>query len=473
MIRSLNIWLSAGFFLVALLVTGTLRAQETRRVGIVKFEGQSASAIQAQVTQGLKQSDRIELVSSREVASTASRLGNSLRSDSDYQEVGEALELSAFIEGTSEKERRGRDLIIVVRVRDASTGEVIHEQTWKKRRSQVKTLRSAAWDKLGPPISQTSAPSGKRKPSKQKPVAEVEPEEEEESEEEVEETPPPRTRPRREVQHEEAEAGEEEEQEDEPARAIKRSAKHPALVLYLGPRLMWRTLKYATQTNLNSYSNDGGSPAFNLALGARWFPGAHTSTGWYSNLGLDFDLDYSMGLKSKLPRGGGTVGTKAYELGVGALYRVRLGDFEPFLRIGYVKHVFAVDVPQTEILPKLDYNAVRFGLGTSVGFVDWLAIDASFAYLIVLGTGELEDYVEKGDVSTSAWEANAGVTIRFKEVYGIRLGLDYRRYKYDFGNSYNDPSMTSTMTPGLPNSGTDSYFRLGLTFVYTLPGAAK
>ena len=65
--------------------------------------------------------------------STADRLGTRWSSGSDYKEVGEALELSAFVEGTVVKE--GRNLQATVSVRDASTGEVIHEETWSKRRS--------------------------------------------------------------------------------------------------------------------------------------------------------------------------------------------------------------------------------------------------------------------------------------------------------------------------------------------------
>ena len=477
MIRSLNIWLSAWALVVTVLASAGSAEAQTKRVGIAKFEGQSASAIQAQITSGLKERDEVEIVSAREVAGTASRLGNSLSTDSDFQEVGEALELSAIIEGESERDRKGRDLNITVRVRDASTGDVVHEQTWKKRRSQVKQLKGLAWRGLGPAIMQTSAPAPKSKKGKKPPApvaTEIDDPESGFVEPDEEEAPPARPKPKRDVTPREDEEVAEEDDEDAGAkRNVAKSAAHPALVLTVGPRLMWRKLKYDGDTNLSSF---GGSAAVMPAVSLQYYPGAHSSTAWYSNLGLDLDLDYALAYKSKLPNGGDEVSTKAYEVGVGAIYRIPLGDFEPRLRVGYLKQVFSVDMtPQqcpvgiempVRCMPQMDYSALRLGLGTDVRIVDWLTVDVAFAYLLVLGTGELDEERYGEDVSTSAWEANAGFIVRFKEVYGVRLGLDYRRYKYDFGLSDNEEVT-------LPKSGTDGYLKMTLGFVYTLPGAVS
>lgn len=451
MIRSLNICLAALLSLAAMCVAGPTRAQDgKKRVAVMTFQGPSAAAFQAQVSQGLKQRPEVELVAASEVKDTSSRLGNSLASEAEYREVGEALELSAFVEG--EVVKIGRELRADVRVRDASSGAVVHEVTWTRKRSQVKALKGAVWGALGPGIAQTSPPQPKAKPkpakpAKPAPVAETE-------------APKPRPRPARSADEDEEETA------DKPRRPGGRSVLHPALVASLGPRLMWRTLKYTGDTNFNSYKNEGGSPGFNLALSAQYYPGAHFSADWYSNLGLDFDFDYSLALKSK-DRDGKKLDTTAYELGIGAIYRFPLGAFEPRVRVGYVKHVFDVDVPPETLLPAVDYSSIRFGAGIAVNIVDAFSVDVTLGYLYVISAGELEEPKYGEDVDTRGWEAGVGALWRIKGPYGLRLGLDYRRYAYDFGLS------DSTMVQRLPRTGTDSYLRLTLAFVYSLAGVAS
>ncbi len=457
MIRALNIWLVTwSVFTILLSGASAAQAQEEKRVAVMAFEGPSAAAAHAQVTKALKQRPEIELVSAREMKSTAGRLGNSLASASDFREVGEALELSAIIEGDVAK--RGRNLQINVRVRDASTGEVIHEETWTKRRSHMKTLGGAVWRALGPAISESSTPT--KKPSaKPKPA----PVEEPIAEEEEEPRPRPRPRPRRE-EVEEPPPPAEEEEEKRSSEPGDKSVSHPALLLALGPRIMWRTLSYDGGTNFSSYkSTDEGTPSFNLALSAQYYPGAHASSAWFSNFGLDLDLAYALFLKSQL--GDKKLSTTAYDLGIGAIARVPLGDFELRFRAGYLKQVFKVnDLPEDIRLPAIEYSAVRIGAGAAIRFVEWLTFDASFAYLVVLGAGDLDKPEYGEDVRTRAWEAGAGFLLRFKNpAFGARAALDYRRYKYDFGLSDN-PDLD------LPKSGTDSYLRLTISFVYTAAG---
>lgn len=493
MIRSLNIWLSAWGLVAALFAFANTAEAQAKRVAIMKFEGQSASAVQSQISNGLKGHREVEIVSSRELAHTASRLDNNLRSDTDFREVGEALELSAIIEGDIVKDRKGRDLIITVRVRNAATGEVVHEQTWKKRRSQVKQLKGAAWDKLGPAIEETSPPvskgrgKGKTKPTPPPPpVEEPDPEEGFTAPEEIEEPPPPpKTKPRREVSRREESDDESDDGETKSASAIKKSALHPALHLEVGPRLLLRKLgKYDGETNLASY---GGSPAPQLAYSLRYFPGAHKSTRWYSNLGIEHNFNTALAYKTSIPAsatGKSEAKVTAYELGFGLVYRIPIGDFEPHLHLGYVKQVFKTDMSiedcparttadlmgqepdPVRCIPNMDYNALRIGAGTDIRIVDFITFDVAFAYLYPFAVGELSNQNFAPNVETSGWEANAGLMLRIKEVYGMRLGLDYRRYKHDF-------SISDNKSVTLPKTGTDSYLGFGIYFVYMLPGAVQ
>src|SRR5690606_34065999 len=89
-----------------------------------------------------------------------------------------------------------------------------------------------------------------------------------------------------------ARAPEAQEREREPEPSASKVSgdqpAHPALILSVGPRLLWRSLDYSGATDLNGYSSyDGGSgtgPGFTLALNAQWFPGAHVRRGWPSDI---------------------------------------------------------------------------------------------------------------------------------------------------------------------------------------------
>lgn len=468
MSRSFSIWLSALSMVVALVLSSGVRAEDDKRITILTFEGPSAKSVQGQVLRALKHHRHVELVSARDVANTADRLGNDMTSEADFRELGEALELSAFIEGKVAK--KGRNLQVTVSVRNAATGEVIHEETWTRRRSELKKIRPLVWDALAPAISESSAPTGKPKPKKGKPVPpppepteEELPEEELPEEEEVAVVPPPPPPKKKRPPPEPEEAPEE---APEPApKAPKKGGTHAALIASIGPRLSWRTLKYEGATNLNSYKHPAGSPFFSLPIAAQYYPGAHFSNAWYSNLGLDFEFDYNLGGKSSLD--GRELKTTAYDLGVGAIYRIPTADFEPRFRLGYVRQAFIVEDGSQTMLPDVEYDAIRLGAGTAIKFVDWFAFDVNFAYLFVLGTGELESPDYADNLSTKAWEAGAAFAMRFRDVYGLRIGIDYRRYKYDF--SLSDNSDTD-LVDDLPKTGTDGYLRVGAYFTYSLPG---
>jgi hypothetical protein len=169
---------------------------------------------------------------------------------------------------------------------------------------------------------------------------------------------------------------------------------------------MWRTLDYGQSTALYHYENAAGSPAFNAAVGAAWFPGAHVRSDWVSNFGIEGDLDYSLGLKSK--QGHKTYNTKAYALGAGLLYRLPLDSFELRARAGYVRRVFDADVPPTVPLPGVSYSSLRYGLGAVVHVVEWLDLDANLAYLYTLSTGELGTKKFAHGVTAAALDFSGG-----------------------------------------------------------------
>lgn len=451
-------WL--GFFILVLFSTGFASAQASKRVVVLEFTGKGAAPVRGHVVSALQKRDDVEVVSSKEAEAARQRLGVQWGSSDAYRQVGAALGVSAFLEGSVTKVKKKWKAN--VRVRDASTGLPADEKTWtRKSLPQLSSIEGAFWGDLGPAIQGTSAPAGQGAgDANARAVAD----------------PPKKSAPARaqtvapERQAAAAEADEEEEtlQAEEPALAgpSGKSAQHPALYAWGGPQLMWRTLKYGEDdgSQLRGYENTPGSPAVNLALGAVWFPGAHARGDWLSDLGIEGDLSYALGLKSR--QDGKEVSTTAYDLSAGAIYRLPLDSFEPRFRVGYLRQVFDADVAANVPLPAVAYSTLRFGLGTAIFLVDWLSVDVNAAYLYVLDTGEIGSKAYAPNISTNGFEVGLNLGTYIKDVYGIRAGVDYRRYAFDFGAN---PSSEAV----LPKDGADQYVRVTLAFVYRMPGVTK
>jgi hypothetical protein len=339
-----------------------------------------------------------------------------------------------------EVQKVGKKVRARIRVRDASSGSVLHEEPWtRKTLPQLKAVQENFWKVMGPHITASTAPA----------AAAVEPVREEPEPEPVEE-PEPAPVPVVEVS------------EEEPASAERAPGeqRRSALIAWAGPRLMWRNLSYEQDTTLNSYRVPASQPAFNLALGASWFPGAHTRGDWLADFGVEAEIDYSLGMKSRV--NGKEYKTRAYELAAGALYRIPLDAFEPRFRVGYVRHKFDADLPAGTPLPGVTYSAIRVGVGTAIYLVEWLGLDVNLAYLHVLDAGEINERAYAGNLGAHAFEFGGALVTRFKESFGVRLGVDFRRYVLDFGNT--------TGPQALPQEGADHYLRTTLAFEFVLPG---
>jgi len=173
------------------------------------------------------------------------------------------------------------------------------------------------------------------------------------------------------------------------------------------------------------------------------------------------DFDYALGLKST--QGGRKVSTSAYETAFGAILRIPLPGVELRPRIGYVRQVFDADVEKSTQLPAVAYGMLRFGAGAALLLGERVTLDANIAYLLGLSTGDLESAAFAPGAKANAFEVGAGLAVWFKEVYGMRFAADYRSYGQDFGGA-------NSLAVMLPKSGTDSYLRTMLAFVYRMPG---
>jgi hypothetical protein len=427
---SLNRWL--GAWALGWVLFSVLPAAAQKRVVVMNFDGPQAAAVRAQVVGALSAESEVEVVSVKDVNAAADRLGVSTNNADDLTKVAAELGVSAFIEGDVSKE--GKNFRALTRVRNAATGDVVHEEPWVRNKKTIKTIRAKFWGVMKPHILATEAPAKPEEP-------EPEPEE-----------PEP-------VAASDDEEPEDDEEEPEDEGPTGESLTHPALVAYLGPKFMWRSLSYGGPTGLSSYKNEAASPGVSAALGILYFPGAHVTAGIASNFGLQVDFEYTLGLTSK--QGTEELKTTAFEFDVQGVFRYPIGDFEPRVRVGYLKHTFEVE--KSALLPPVSYSGVPMSLGVVANLVESLSIDVDLGYIIVLDPGGLATPAYADNASAGAFDASAGLTYRFAGPFGARLGVDFRRYFLDFGSSTNTAI-------ALPDSGDDDYFRLLLAFVYTMAG---
>ncbi len=434
-------WLLGLLCLSTLLTPSPGVAQEVKRVVVLDFSGKGAAIARSAAVSALEERSDVELVSVKQAEAARQRLGGSWVNAQTYRDVAAELGVAAFVEGSVQK--AGSRFRATLRVRDGSSGVVSKEEDWtRKALPQLKAISGNFWLVFGQVIRAATQPSVKSAPAETALNAHQEPEQ-------------PLAASAANVQPDE---------ETEP-RSSGRTTAHPALVVWAGPRLMWRNLSYDNpSTDLSSYRNPAGSPAVNAALGLRWFPGAHVRGDVLSDFGLEGEIDYAMGLKSE--QAGKKFSTSAYELSAGALFRLPLESFEPVLRIGYVRHVFDADLPAGTPMPGVSYSALRFGLGAALFLADWLSLDVAASYLHVLDAGDLSTSAFAPNLSARAFEFSGGLVGYIKDAFGLRIAADFRRYAFDLGDNSNGSLM-------LAGAGADHYLRVTAAFVYRLGGVEK
>lgn len=420
-------------------------AEDSKRVVVQSFRGPSGGVARNHVVGALKQQSDVEIYPSESFEGL---------SGAALQAAAAEAGVSAIIEGKVKK--KGKLLQVNVSVRDASTDEVLRDADWTRKKNQLDDIRDKFWMVMGPYVMRTSVPA---KPERQPEVVPV--------------APPPRPRveqaekPAPRVAATDSESAPEPEAEPTPDKSEK-NPFHPALSVMFGWRLMWRKLAFDSGTTLNgysSYASDEGSPsAFNLALDAQWFPAAHWRSDWVSDLGVEVDGDVAIGLNSRQGPGGKKYKTNAYEIAGGLVYRLPFEIFEPRFRASYVLQDFNPQTPLALATPAVKYSALRFGVGTLIKLVDVFTIDVSFGYLYVLDTGEIGTATFAKDATAWGWEVGGGAMVRIKQVFGIRLAADFRRYSLNMHGSENSRFI-------LPKKASDDYLRTTLSFVYMLPGA--
>jgi hypothetical protein len=146
--RGFRIWCARVLSLFALtLCVPSLVSAQAKRVVVRSFHGPSASVARNHVVNALKSESEVELVPSDNFEGLS---GQGLRDAA--AEAG----VSAIFEGKTRK--KGKLIVITVSVRDAASGETLHDQDWTRKKNQLSEIRDNFWSIMGPSVRKAEVP---------------------------------------------------------------------------------------------------------------------------------------------------------------------------------------------------------------------------------------------------------------------------------------------------------------------------
>jgi hypothetical protein len=279
-----------------------------------------------------------------------------------------------------------------------------------------------------------------------------------ESSDEAEESPPPRKRRKKRAAVEvEAEAA------DESPRAAG-----TALDIAVGPRLVSHSIVWnPLAPSLYAYSL-----ALSPSLGGSiaWYPAAHVTGGWASNLGLASSIEYTPGLVSQTSDGLRYPTTESDYSG-GVRGRLLAGAFQAALTLGGGQHTFilhsdgAAQRALLMSLPDVKYTYLRAGLDVRIALPANVALMLGGGYRYVLSAGDHNYLLQASsyfpNATFLAFDVTASAAYRFLPAVEARAGFDLRRYQ-----------MTAGANNDMVESATDQYVSYWVQIAVLIDGFA-
>jgi hypothetical protein len=244
-----------------------------------------------------------------------------------------------------------------------------------------------------------------------------------------------------------------------------------ALDLAVGPRFVTRSLGWlpATNNQLRTYTL-GLSPSVGAQIA--WFPAAHVTGGWKSNLGIAGSIEYTPGLVSQTSDGS-RYPTQESDFWGGARGRLLLGPVEAAATVGYGQHGFVfrsgggANRANLADLPDVTYSYLRAGADFRVVLPAKFALMLGGAYRYAFSAGDQNYLVASNSflprATVMGFDVAAAVGYRFLSALEARVGFDLRRYMV---NAHYQMGDVFAIT-----GGTDQYVALWAHLAVLLDGA--
>jgi hypothetical protein len=472
-----------------------------KRVGVV-VRGKGASPVEKSVAQALER-HHFAAVKGKPLAKAAHALHVGLRDDTDLAAVARRLGLRAIVTG----EIRDRGKRAELRAHGAD-GAVIGEGSWSAAGGPRKLAAAVArgvWSRLGGPLEEARGAARRARPEPEAaPAVAAESAERAPAEPEArapaapapaastavagakpsaaDQDPWAEPRPAR------AAAADATEERAPPARPRGRAAPDPeavevaegheaaggaaplALDASAGVRVVSRDLSWNRDVNnaLQPFSM-GNEAAFGFQLA--WYPGAHFTSGWASQLGIAASGEYVPDVSAQTMNGAAYPASDSDYWG-GLRGRMPLGPADGMLTLGYGQHAFLVrsgtNASRADLaVPDVKYSYLRVGADGRLRLPANFSLLAGVAYRAVLDAGK-GVYQAQSDayfprLSVVAIDASLAVGFRFLSMFEARLGADLRRYGL---NMHPNPATDTIIVSG----AVDQYVAYWLDVAVLLDG---
>ncbi len=170
-----------------------------------------------------------------------------------------------------------------------------------------------------------------------------------------------------------------------------------------------------------------------ISVDASWYPGAHFTSNFLSNLGVFVTGDFGVGMVSRVQES--RFAHSATRIRFGGLVRLPLGDrFALHAHLGYSRHelttsaVAVNDGSARPNIPNVLFNGFRGGLGFRVRVFSTVELDGLGGFQVVAGKGELGSERFFPAATALAVDVGGGISVGLAEHLRLRAGVEWQRY---------------------------------------------
>ncbi|HXJ20203.1 MAG TPA: hypothetical protein VMT03_08220 [Polyangia bacterium] len=445
-----------------------------KRVGVPKFNGAQEALVRKKVMAVLK-AHGYALVRSRDMQAAVASSGGSLDSDDGIKSVAKELALVAIVTGDVSAKRA--KLV----VHDGGEGSVLGDATFAGANPHKLAAEVGAtfWRKLGADIGRGHVPSGAKKDQKESAPEAGEEEAGAEASggtagepaggaaaggaaaggEEAAAPPPSKSKVKM-----ESEAAPEESEPRAPSGL-------PWLDLQVGGGGMNRSLSYHQDydpvgNQLQSYSLPFGPVG--IARGVI-YPFDPLVGGLLGNWG--FEGRAMIGFVSSTLSSGDSFTNTVHDFSGGTRYRFPFGGTnDVYLSVRYGEDAFTFNAANpadraTLRTPDTIYHYVRPGLGVQFALANAVSLELNAGYRFITNHAGPQMLTFFPRLGVQGADAEIDLGYAFNDLYGIRAGVEWRRYWYSFNVKPNDNFLVG--------GAVDQSFIFTVSLVFTLGSTPK
>lgn len=181
-----------------------------------------------------------------------------------------------------------------------------------------------------------------------------------------------------------------------------------------------------------------------ISVDASWYPGAHFTSNFLSNLGVFLNGDFGVGMVSRVQES--RFAHSASRLRFGGLVRLPVGErFTVNAHLGYSRHELTTslnavnDGSARPNIPDVLFNGFRVGAGIRWRIAGTVELDATGSFQAVAGKGEIASERYFPQATALAIDAGGGLSVEVAQHLRLRAGAEWQRYFITL-----NPSDTST-----------------------------